>query len=121
MKINILLAFFLSPFAGTAHAQIQLEEGVYTSADGYYSFQMKFVPDGIQVIEPDRSNIYRLSSDGLYRHSEQQYANFYIRVISSKELRTGNGKSPESYFKWTSQLNEGELESSSLDDNCSII
>lgn len=98
MKIFILIAIIFLTASGNIHAQIQLEEGVYTSADGYYSFQLKYVPDGIQVIEPNRSNIYRLGSEGLYHHSEQQYANFYIRVFSSKELRTGNGNSPESSF-----------------------
>lgn len=115
---NLLLTSLLISLSSFVFSQNRLEPGTYTSADGYYSFQIAYSEEGLQVIEPTRANLYRMGSDGRYYHSEPQYASYYIRVINSKELRTGKAGASESAFTWTGYATEMNLEDLDLDENC---
>jgi hypothetical protein len=98
---SILSAILFLLTSGVSFGQTRIQEGRYTSADGFYSFEVKYVAEGLQVDEPNRTNLYTLGSDGMYHHSEAQYSKYYIRIVSANELRTGSGRSTESVFTYS--------------------
>lgn len=115
--------FFLCSFIalGSALGQTRLQEGRYSSADGLYSFEVSYIDKGLKVVEPSRTNIYTLGSDGLYHHSEAQYSNFYIRIISANELRTGSGRPTESVFTYVGPAMQPLTGDDAFSDECMAI
>lgn len=120
MKSTLILILFLV-VCFSAFSQTKLEPGRYTSADGYYSFEVRYVPEGLQVTEPTRVNLYIGGADGIYRHSEAKYSKYYIRVVNSKELRTGSGNSNEPVFTWSGPLLLADPENAKLDVECMVV
>lgn len=102
-------------------SQVRLDPGTYTSSDGYYSIQVVIVPEGLQIIEPTKVNLYKLGSNGWYWHSDQKYSQYYIKIVNSKELRTGKEGAVESVFSWAGPLKEINLEDVELNKDCMML
>lgn len=95
---QILLISMLTMLISSFSFGQGVREGVYTSENGMYSFELEKVEGGILVKEPNRNNLYISRGPNQFFHSEEQYSDYYIRIIDNQKLATGKRNSNEMIF-----------------------
>lgn len=92
------VAVFFNPIFLMAQ---QLAAGNYTSSDGNYTVSVSQEGDFITLIEPNRESVYKSAGDNYYYHTEEKYANYYLRVAGENDFYSGKNGGSEHAFSFS--------------------
>ena len=87
--MKLFLLFITSCFAGFVHAQIQPEQGIYSSEDGYYSITISYSRQGkiFTIVEPNKTSNYTYVSGNEYRFvNPTNGIEYLVEVVSAEKF-----------------------------------
>ena len=108
-QLFLILCIMQLSFAGAQ----TLTSGNYTSSDGNYTVHTSQEGNEVTITEPNKVNLYKSNGSNIYYHTEDKYAEYYIKVKSSKEYYTGKKGGSEFLFTYSGA---GAALSSGTDD-----
>ena len=99
-----------------------LSTGNYASSDLGYTYTVSVKHEGniITITEPNRVNQYKSNGGNTYYHTEQKYANFYVKVASDDKYYVGKQGSKEQLFTLSGGNTNQEQTLPSGIDNCPL-
>jgi hypothetical protein len=86
--LTVVAALLLAPLAGAG------TNGTYVIQGGSYSIDVEFVPEGLQIVEPNKTSLYTPTGEGVYEFTNPDNGVPYgIRVIDDNTIEAFKPKS----------------------------
>lgn len=105
--MRAFLIILLVCAVGSAHAQIKLTSGQYTTEDGYYTVTINYDQNSLTLIEPNRTSVYTRLEGNVFRfiHPTNKI-DYRIEVIDPSTIQTFKPDVDNS--RYTIRLSKGD-------------